>query len=400
MLHNRPLQPQYQVKISGIDATAYVDYGMTYEEQPDMITVLNFTLSNGVYWLERLKLGLPVQLWAGNYKVGNYRKLFSGNIKVMKTNFGDDGRISVSINAYDTVWSQAASSSNHFVYPSKNCLRGWAGTEKLTSSDMIKNIVMREMGCDIGEIDITHDKVYNWKYPVAQTNMTDWAFLRKMAKILGCFVWAENTNDSQRINFVDIGKAASYSAQTIFTYILRDELGGYLTKELDANELPMRGVSVEEDSTQAFANKRIVTKFDPITGSETTLISRYDEDKKIVYYYQLDEAKVAQLRKENPVEADRLLSQGPFGISEADYMKFYKETSHQDDEIAVFDSPFLGITVRATVDGDINLRSQQSYILRNIARYGSKERTGRYLMRGLRHTWDESGFNTDVEFAR
>lgn len=399
-MQNRPLQPQFLVKLDGVDATSHVAFGMTYEEQPDMITVLDITLTDGLYWLERLKLGHRVELWGGNFKVGNYRKIFNGNIKILRTRFGDDGRIEVLLNCYDTLWAQAASSANHFRYPSKNSLRGWAGAEKIRASDMVRNLISKEMGLEIGEISIANDREYSWKYPLSQDNATDWAFLRKMAKLLGCFVWAENTNDSQRINFVDIGKAVSYAAKTEFAYVLRDEKGNYLTKSLEDGVIPIRGVTVEEDTSMAFANRRIITKFDPLTGNEAQLISRYDEEKRTVYYYKLDEGKVAALRRDNPQEADRLLAQGPTGISETDYLKYYTETSHMDDESAVFDTPFLGLTVRCTIDGDVSIRSQQSYIVRNIARYGSQQRTGRYLLRGLKHRWEEEGFITELEFMR
>lgn len=365
-----------------------------------MITVLDVSLSDGVYWLERLKLGHRVEVWGGNYKVDNYRKIFNGNIKLVKTKFGNDGRISVGLTCYDNVWAQGASSALHFSYPSKGNLRGWASVEKLRASELVRNLITKEMQLEVGEIVIANDREYTWKQPVAQTNATDWSFLRKLARLLGCFVWAENTNDTQRIHFVDIGKAASYAAATEFAYVLRDEAGNYLTKELAPNHVPIRNVTVEEDTSMAFANKRIVTKFDPVTGNETQLISRYDEEKRIVYFYKLDEGKVAQLRKDNPTEADRLLNQGPTGISETDYLKFYTETSHQDEDIAVFDTPFLGVTVRATIDGDVHIRTQQSYTVRNIARYGSQQRTGRYLLRGLKHTWGADGFETELELLR
>lgn len=400
MQPNRPLQPRYLVKIDGADCTLHVEDGMSYEEQPDMITVLELGLSDGLYWLERIKLGHRVEVWGGNYKVDNYRKIFNGNIKLVKTRFGNDGRISVALTCYDTAWAQGASSALHFAYPSKNNVRGWAAGEKLRASELVRNIISTEMQLEVGEIVIANDREYTWKQPVAQTNATDWSFLRKLAQLLGCFVWAENSNDSQRIHFVDVGKAAGYAAKTEFAYVLRDERGNYVTQQLEPGQVPMRSVTVEEDSSQAFANKRIVTKFDPVTGNETQLISRYDEEKRIVYFYKLDEGKFAQLRRDNPAESDRLLNQGPIGIAEVDYLKFYTEVSHQDEDIAVFDTPFLGITVRCTIDGDVHLRTQQSYTVRNIARYGSQQRTGRYLLRGLKHTWGADGFDTELELVR
>lgn len=59
-----------------------------------------------------------------------------------------------------------------------------------------------------------------------------------------------------------------------------------------------------------------------------------------------------------------------------------------------------GVRISATIDGNINVRSQRFYDLVGIIRYGSDVDAEPFYLRSLVHTWDLDGFDTKLEFFK
>ena len=66
----------------------------------------------------------------------------------------------------------------------------------------------------------------------------------------------------------------------------------------------------------------------------------------------------------------------------------------------VFDKAFYGITVTAKTLLDLDIRSQRSYKIRGILSYHSKDKETSFFLRGLKHTWDNDGCWTELDFIR
>jgi hypothetical protein len=399
-----PLQPSYNLRINNKDVTRDTDFGVTYDERADQVTTLTFTLKRGAFYLQVVKPGQKVVLSGGT--TTKARAIFTGVIKKIVSIFPDEGDVKINIIAYDTIWGDATNHRKTFVYPQKGSSRAWADKTSIKVSEVVGNIA-HEIGADLNIVlPPGSDASYTLTKPLVQMytdgkGMTDWAFLRQLAKYYGCFIWTDVQGPTLQLNFVDKSKVANYSAKTTFVYPLRDQ-NEFVYKTLAPNQYLLRDVRVDEDVQAADANLRVVSKFDDKTGDELTLISRevVKDGKKYIYYYQLDEDKVASLEKNDPKEADRLREMGIFDIPPEEFLKYYKEIEYVEDQVAVFSQVFIGITVTATSDGNTDIHSQQAYDLYGIARYSTNERIGKYYLRSLKFVWDEEGFKNEYEFMR
>lgn len=393
------LQPLFNINLSGQDVTRDVDFGVTYDERADQVTTLTFVLKRGAYYLEVVKPGQKVVLTGGT--LDKSRKIFSGTVKKLKSIFNDSGEVTVQIEAYDTIWGGATNNRRVLCYPQKGSTRTWADRPTLKSSEIIENLA-NEMSAQLNLVlPNGADAVYTLIRPLVQNKMTDWSLLRTLAKRLGCFVWTDVQGPTLVLNFVDASKVTNYSSKISFLYPQRDE-NEFVVKVQKPNQLLLRSVTVDEDVQAADANLRIVTKFDDKSGEEISLISKTMEKdgKRYIYYYQLDEAKVAALERDNPKEADRLRQMGIFDIPPEDFLKYYKTVEFVEDTVAVWSQIFIGITVNATSDGNVDIHSQQSYELSGIARYSTNEKLGRYYLRSLKYIWDDQGFTNEYEFMK
>ena len=171
--------------------------------------------------------------------------------------------------------------------------------------------------------------------------------------------------------------------------------------------------SVTEDIDQANAVVRSSYDVDMETGDVKMQVSEIGEEngRKVIYMYELDEAKVEYINRTNPELADKIRNSGitdmkwssgvPIKQESPEYARYYyKQTKIVDAETAVFDRAFFGITVEATVNQDLDIRSQRSYPIRGILRYDTTNHTSRYFLRALRHVWDSNGTSTELEFIR
>ena len=171
----------------------------------------------------------------------------------------------------------------------------------------------------------------------------------------------------------------------------------------------LRDVTVDEDISQAYAVSRSAVYFDKNTGDYKEAISKIETDKdgnNTMTFYELDEERVAYINRTNPELADKIRSGSPtslpWGTPDnpecASY--YYKVTKIYDEQVAVFDKAFFGITVTAKCNQDLNIRSQRTYRIRGILSYHSKSLNTSFFLRGLKHIWDSDGSWTELDFIR
>ena len=175
----------------------------------------------------------------------------------------------------------------------------------------------------------------------------------------------------------------------------------------------LRDVTVDEDISQAYAVSRSAVYFDKDTGEYKEAISRIetdkdDENKRHITFYELDEQRVAYINKTNPELADKIRKGSPTSLPWGDPKNpnpecasyYYKVTKVYDEQMAVFDKAFFGITVTAKCNQDLNIRSQRTYRIRGILSYHSKSLNTSFFLRGLKHIWDSDGSWTELDFIR
>lgn len=455
---SQPIQPQFKIRVyprdsrphgndkfsssglrynsdkfsSFMDIEECVAYPVTYEETADIINKLTFTVDKHAdVLLYRMFLGMWVVLYGGYYdEEGNgIRKVFTGTITKIRLDCPDNGKIRYHVECMGYGFNQMGKDTYiNFVYPDPNSKRPFAkGRTSISLKDLIKGIV-EECGMVVGEISLPAQSVnetFTDKHIRYQKNMSDWKFLLSLAKSYGCTMWTEVKDGTEYLYFVDLNRAANTINDDIsFVYPLQGDL--LKVESVNSSEVQrfpnsmwnrpriMRNVQVTEDIDQANAVVRTSYDIDVVTGEQKEYLSEIGEDKgqKVIFMYELDEAKVEYISQTNPELAERIRNYGASGFDgwssgvpieqeSPEYARYYyKQTSIVNVDTAVFDRAFFGITVEATVNQDLDIRSQRSYSIRGILRYDTTNHTDRYFLRSLRHMWDVSGTYTELEFIR
>lgn len=445
---DRPLQPSFKIRVyagkrvgvdtlkgSGIVTSAdknYIDieqcvaYPVTYEEQASLISTLNFEVNkNADLLLYYFFIGQAVIFYGGHYadNQSGMKHVFSGTVTRIKTKFADNGKISFTVECMNYGFTKMGKDFKNFVYPDKKSSRKFAQKEKLSVRQIIEGIA-RENNIEIGDIDLSSGaKRVNYdKISVSyQKNESDWKYLNKLAQDLGCTCWISNEDGVEKLNFCSTEKAFNKQTKDIsflFPLITTDSRmdGSIKATEWQKQNDPsynrprlLRDVSVDEDISQAYAVSRSAVYFDKNTGEYKEAISKIETDKdgnNTMTFYELDEERVAYINKTNPELADKIRSGSPtsmpWGTPDnpecASY--YYKVTKIYDEQTAVFDKAFFGITVTAKCNQDLNIRSQRSYRIRGILSYHSKSLSTSFFLRGLKHIWDSDGAWTELDFIR
>ena len=91
---------------------------------------------------------------------------------------------------------------------------------------------------------------------------------------------------------------------------------------------------------------------------------------------------------------------GAFGIPWEVAKNYYIARPVSKAIIDAIDKPLLGITINATCRGNVNITSQQSYMIHGISRFSSMRRKSRsYFLKTMSHKWSSDGFTTEMEFV-
>lgn len=449
----RPLQPQFKVSVFNgnkihvdtlkgskvtpssdkdyMDIESCVAFPVTYEERADLLNTLQFTVNKYAdLLLYYFYIGQSVKFYGGYYtdSQSGMKHIFSGTVTRIRTHFSDSGEVSFSVECMGYGFTKLGKDFKNFVYPDKSSKRKFAQSESLSIRQIVEGIA-KENNYAVGKIDLSSkaravnfDKVHI-KY---QKNISDWKFLTNLAQDFGCSVWISSEDGVEKLNFVSHEKAFHMQASDI-SFLF--PLYGITNKDLrmsnafqdsevqkfgdTAYNRPriLREVTVEEDIAQADAVSRSAMYYDKDTGEYKEAISRIEMDKngnKFITFYELDEARVAYVHETMPDVADAIRDGGPtsmeWGVAgdnnprHANY--YYTAVKIYDEQTAVFDKAFFGITVTAKCNQDLNIRSQRTYKIRGILSYHSKDLNTSFFLRGLKHIWDSNGTWTELDFIR
>ena len=453
----RPLQPQFKVRLyargvqpdggdnfstqggnyaskgdqSFIDIENCVAWGVTYEEEASLLNTLSFTIDKHAdVLLHRLYMGQWIVFYGGHYADGSagVRKVFSGTITRIRTRFPDSGEMTVSVECMSYGFTQLGKDNyKNFTYPDPNSPRSFAkGRTSLKLRALIEGIV-GEAGMQVGEIKLPKEvanETLTKSHIRYQKGVSDWKFLLELGESYGCSVWTETSGGVERLYFVDTAAATNKTDKDIsFVYPLKgvngvqEILGSEIIRQSEAKwnrPRVLRDVNVDEDISMAYAVSRSASYFDWKTGEYKEAISAITEEegKKVITFYELDESKVEYISHSQPELAEKIRHQGAFdmpwtsGCKNAEdesphYARYYyRAVKKVDESVAVFDKAFFGITVTASCNMDLDIRSQRSYDIRGICRYSSSDKTGSYFLRGLKHIWGKEGGITELDFIK
>lgn len=410
------LQPRFSILIEEQDVTASISGTITYDQQPDVISTLDFVLSGRSHFIQGespksdvlsaahvVKLGNSVRCFMGTMDAGNYKEVFSGNVKTLNPVFDESGLIKTTLSCAGPTFSASQNVVSE-VYPSENATRSWASSSPITATEIIEGIA-GELSIPIKEIVLADDREYTFENPIVQYRESDWTFLRRLAKRLGCNVWGEHfpQEGGEKLYFVDKSSQMNTDETTGFIHPLRKPDNSYEFSELrNSGERILFDIDVEQDLAAAEANVRITQQFDKATGEDFTVFQVRKEDSQgqvFVKYYKMevDEAKLPT----DPTEQERVKNiaynlGGNNSYSLEDVEKYFKPASFNKDETNVIDKPWFGITITGKIDGDVNLIAKRSYPVRGIGRYGSDNLEENYYLNQLKHIISEEGFITEV----
>lgn len=447
---DRPIQPSFKIRVfvgkrvhvdtlkgsnviessddNYLDIERFVTLPVTYEEQASLISTLNFEVDKFAdVLLYYFHIGQSIIFYGGHYAdtKSGMKHVFSGTVTRIKTRFADNGKVSFSVECMNYGFTKMGKDFKNYVYPDKKSKRKFAQSEKLSVRQIIEGIA-KENNIEIGDIDLSSGaKRVNYdKISVSyQKNESDWKYLNKLAQDLGCSCWISNEDGVDKLNFCSNERAFRKQSKDIsflFPLITTDKrMDGSIkssewqTQNDAAYNRPrlLRDVTVDEDISQAYAVSRSAVYFDKTTGDYKEAIARIetdkdDENKRHITFYELDEQRVAYINKTNPELADKIRKGSPTSMAWgtpdnpecASY--YYKVTKIYDEQTAVFDKAFFGITVTAKCNQDLNIRSQRTYRIRGILSYHSKSLNTSFFLRGLKHIWDSDGSWTELDFIR
>lgn len=447
---DRPLQPHFKIRVFNgrvnadvlkgsnvvvssdkncIDIEPCVTYPVEYEEQSDLLNTLKFTVDkNADLLLYYFYIGQSVVFYGGHYSDNHsaLKHVFSGTVTRLKTHFDNNGRVSFTVECMNYGYTKLGKDFKNFVYPDSGSSRKFATSDNLTLEQLIRGIA-EENGFTVGEIELSSEaKSVNFdKTHISyQKNESDWQFLTKLAQDFGCSVWISSENGEEKLNFVSHEKAFKKQGDIGFVYPLYNvymldtsgEGGSIKSNEWQestesAYNRPriLRDVTVDEDISQAYAVSRSAMYFDKETGEYVEAVSRIETDKdgrQSITFYELDEARVEYVHRNMPDIADKIRNGSPtslpWGTPDnpecASY--YYKAIKVYDEQTAVFDKAFFGITVNARCNQDLDIHSQRTYMVRGILSYHSKDLNTSFFLRGLRHIWDVDGNWTELDFIR
>lgn len=450
-----PQQPQFKIRIydrgssptgdenfrtrgsrnmSSKGSTKYVDveyataYPVVYEENGSLLNTLSFTIDKFAdMLLPKVFLGQWVSLFGGYYTedFSGIKKIFSGTITRIRTEFPDNGAMKFSVEAMTYAFNQMGKNTYQmYIYPDKNSTRKFAkGKDTLSLKDLVEGLI-KESGMKVGTIKLPSSvasKKFTKKEFIYQRSKSDWTFLLQLGQQYGCSVWTELKNGTEVINFVELTKAVKEVDKSIaFFYPLYGDKG---VKEIQDNEWiklgdkkwhrprMLRSVTVDEDISLSTAVVRSGMYIDKETGEQKEALFETKEvdGRRVTEAYVFDEARVEFVRRYYPEIAEQITAGGPTSLEwsngatdpKDETPKFaryyYKSVKLIDEQVAVFDQAFFGITISATCNMDLDITSQRSYEVRGILRYGGKGSQGRYFLRGLKHIWDADGNSTELD---
>lgn len=430
--NGKKVQPDYTMRRAGvyaasddyIDIERCVELPVTYEEQASLLNTLTFTINRFAdVLLYYFYIGQKIIFYGGRYNEDSksLRHVFSGTVTRIRTKFDDTGKVTITVEAMNYGFTKMGKNTYSYVYPDEASTRTFARAESLSLEDIVRGIAADNKFA-IGRMELSSEAraerftKTNIRY---QRDMTDWEFLQHLAEDYGCRCWMTSDEGADVLNFCSDGKASQSQSDISFLYplksnkmhkdILPTEIQTFGSAQYNRPRI-LRDVNVDEDISQAYAVSRTSLYYDKTTGEYKDAISKIETDKdgkRYITFYELDEERVKYIHEHEPAIAEKIRNGSPTDLpwgdpndpNSASY--YYKATKVYDENVAVFDRAFFGITVTAKCLLDLDIRSQRSYKIRGILSYHSKDNLETaFFLRGLKHVWASDGIWTELDFIR
>lgn len=417
-------QPFFRIEVkrpSGewLDISSFVELGVRYEEQADLIRTLTFTVHReGQFLVSLFHYGQAVRFHGGHLK--EYANLFNGTVMKLRQHYGGEGFVRLTIECMATTWNQLAKKvHNNFVYPDTNNTRFFKELgDKVPLDKLVRKI------CEVNDIELAYMEpienmpVFDLNNQIHQYRMSDWALLRKLAKKVNCTVWTEFRNGDEKLYFGSITKVRENAFHTdnkepVFLYPLHGSSAGnfgtpnadygYINKQYH-DEVILREVDIEEDMATMNSISYAASKFDFESGEEVAVMAKVEErdGKKYIVYQTLDYDKIERFRKVNPALADRYANEGIGGNLTWDEIEPFLKNIDQPipEDSAPYDNAFYGVTLTASCNGNIAIRSQRAYNIHGITLHATGLTSTRFWLYSMVHSWGSDGFKTEMTFKK
>lgn len=425
-----------------INLTKYINYPVTYSEDKSMISKLNFTIGELSQELTGyIRMGSKVELYGYYYMPHGteMRRIFHGTVYRMSLKVTDNGVSTLSIEALQYGYRSVGLQKHYRSIPNEDDLSTWLhGKSSVKLIDVINGII-KDNGFEIGDINLPAkiaDTTFTHKKSEFQRGQSDWDFLCSLAKKYGCLCFIQQQEGVDRVYFVDEVKRVAQVYDDIefrmptanislhplskgiegasaFDRIIRDnEIQKFTDKSFNRIRI-LRDVEVTEDIDQAYSVSRTAC-FINNKGEIENGVSVAENNQ--VTFYRLDEDKVRYIRKTNP-ELANSIEMNPQNFQWKEHPDdpspetnpryaayYYSVVKIVDEQTAVYDQAYQGLTVSASCNMDLNIRSQRVYRINGLMRWSSSSGNGSghasYFLQGLRHVWDSSGLRTELDFIR
>ena len=280
---------QASERVTRRDLTPYMAEGLTFMDEDGKIKELTFELTEGYMWLDIIVAGMNIEMRGGDLNRAEF--LFTGFVKRIEPDFGDDGDVKVKVIAASNESKHLSTNLKNLIYPSKNHPATWARREVLASEIILR--LAEEAGYKRGNVQIRKDVTYTMKTPVAQSNKSDWVFMNMLADKIECVMWTEVIDGDEYINLVDEEMQVNTVAGVTFFYASRQIKDGTLNYLTSPNALQMDSVRITQDTTDG-KKGQITTQINPKTG-QAQVVTEQRNSKGEWQKWELDEAKLEKL---------------------------------------------------------------------------------------------------------
>ena len=429
-------------KGSWANLTRYVTYPVVYSEDKSMISKLNFTIGEFSQALTgSIHMGSTVELYGYYYMPHGteMRRIFRGMVYRMSLKVTDNGVSTLAIEALQHGYRSVGLQKHIRSIPNEDDLAPWLhGKSSVKLIDVINGII-KDNGFEIGEIRLpakVANVTFTHKKGEFQNEQSDWDFLCALAKKYGCLCFIQQHEGVEKVYFVDEVSRVSQVYDDIefrmptanispnplsdgiegasgFQRTIRDnEIQKFTNKSFNRIRI-LRDVEVTEDIDTAYAVSRTACFINDKGEIENGVSVAKDNQ---ITFYRLDEDKVRYIRKTNPELADTIENnpqyfqwkknpEDPSPETDPRYAAYYyTQYKIMDEQTAVYDQAYQGLTVSASCNMDLNIRSQRVYRINGLMRWSSSSGNGSghasYFLQGLRHVWDSSGLRTELDFIR
>lgn len=267
----RIFSPKESKKQVSIDATPYIEDGLSILDEDGLIKECTFDMKNSYLMMDILSIGMRVEITGGT--LIRSELLFTGYIKSLEPDFRDDGDVTLRVSVHSSEGGKLGVVVKDIIYPSSTNKDGWA-TKDLMYSDIIINLA-KNSGITVNDenIRVVKDIKASSKGAVRQRNKTDWAFMQELAEKIGCTMWTEERNGQTYLYLKDDRFIVSSLANYTFFYLARLNDKEFINIAPNADrQIQLLSAKVKLDTSSGAGSYKQKQTTDPKTGQPKTQV--------------------------------------------------------------------------------------------------------------------------------